>query len=97
VRQHLVAFIRRDGVILLAACVIHLDGLSNVARIIDFNTSDQLATAVPRRLPGPGTDPGLENMHWYVGQLSEGLIAAVVEGSADREAIRARFLQLRRQ
>jgi len=73
----------------LAACVIHLDGLADIARIIDFNISDQLATAVLRRLPGPANDLGAEHMRWYVGQLSDGLLAAVVEGSADREEIRA--------
>ena len=73
----------------LAVCVVHLDGLSDIARIIDFNISDQLATAVLRRLPGAGPDPGAGDMRWYVGQLSDGLMAAVVEGSADREAIRA--------
>jgi hypothetical protein len=46
----------------LAACVIYLDGLSDIARLIDFYISDQLATAVLRRLPGPRTDLGAENI-----------------------------------
>lgn len=73
----------------LALCVIHLDGLADIARIVDFNISDQLTTAVLRRLPDGGAAPGAGNMHWYVGQLGDGLLAAVVEGSSDREAIGA--------
>jgi diguanylate cyclase len=73
----------------LAVCVIHLDGLADIARVIDFNISDQLATAMLQRLPDSGADPGADKMRWYVGQLGDGLLAAVVEGSPDREAIGA--------
>jgi predicted signal transduction protein with EAL and GGDEF domain len=71
----------------LAACVIHLDGLTDIARTIDFNISEQLATELLRRLPQPGTGSGPGKMHWYAGQLADGLIAAVVTGSTDRDDV----------
>ena len=73
----------------LALCVIHLDGLADIARIIDFNISDQLTTAVLRRLSEGGADAGVGEMHRYFGQLGDGSLAAVVEGSADRQALGA--------
>ena len=71
----------------LAFCVIHLDGLADIARIIDFNISDQLTTALLRRLSDGSADPAAGELHWYVGQLGDGLLAAVVEGSSDPQAL----------
>lgn len=71
----------------LAVCVIHLEGLTDIARTIDFNISEQLATTLLRRLPQPGAGSGAGQMGWYLGQLADGVIAAVVTGSTERDAI----------
>lgn len=72
----------------LAVALIHVDGLHDVGRIIDFSVGEQIATALLQRLPAPAaaTDGGRGN--WYVGQLGENLLAAVIESYGDREALR---------
>lgn len=84
-KQEVADAILRDSP--LAACVIHLESLTDIARAIDFNISEQLATIVLRRLPRPGAGSGPGQVSWYVGQLADGLIAAVIIGSTDRDAL----------
>jgi EAL domain-containing protein (putative c-di-GMP-specific phosphodiesterase class I)/GGDEF domain-containing protein len=72
----------------LAVAVIHLDGVADIAQIIDGRLSEQIMSTAILRLPeassdGPGGQPS-----WYLGQLSESLLALVI-GTSDRDAIEA--------
>jgi EAL domain-containing protein (putative c-di-GMP-specific phosphodiesterase class I)/GGDEF domain-containing protein len=68
-----------------ALAVIHIDGVSDIAQLIDAHVGEQVMSAAILRLP-PAT-PGLgEPAWWYVGQLSDSLLAVVLE-SSDRAAL----------
>src|SRR5437879_12647440 len=70
----------------LAVAVIQLDGISDIAQIIATKVSEQIMSTAILRLPAkPDGRDG--KPWWYLGQLSESLLALVLE-SADREAIR---------
>jgi predicted signal transduction protein with EAL and GGDEF domain len=74
----------------VALAVIHLDGLADIAQVLASQMSEQVMSAVLYRLPQPPDDAGVAGAspRWYLGQLSENLLAVVLE-SADREAIEA--------
>src|SRR6267143_337119 len=72
----------------LAVAVIHVDGIADIAQIIATKVSEQIMSAAIVRLPTQPTDPGGAGSWWYLGQLSERLLAVVLE-SSDRDAIGA--------
>ena len=69
-----------------AVAVIHVDGLAEIARIIDMRVSEQMLSAAVERLQS--MDAAASEPTWYLGQLSDSVLALVVE-SADRDAIEA--------
>lgn len=69
----------------LALCVVFLDGLADIGRLIDFTIRDRILTEMLRQLPEPAAAP--DTVDWYLGQLDETLLGVVVDG-ADREQIR---------
>jgi EAL domain-containing protein (putative c-di-GMP-specific phosphodiesterase class I)/GGDEF domain-containing protein len=70
----------------LAVALIEVDGIADIAQIIATKISEQIMSAVLRRLPTPLSETPGANPWWYLGQLSESLLALVLE-SSDREAI----------
>ncbi len=76
-----------------AVAVLHVDGVADVARLIDSRLSEQLVTTAILRLPQEAA--GAEGAHpgWYLGQLSEGMLAVVLD-TADRDVIEACVTQL---
>jgi EAL domain-containing protein (putative c-di-GMP-specific phosphodiesterase class I)/GGDEF domain-containing protein len=74
----------------IALAVIHVDGLTDIAQLLASEVSEQVMSAAIRRLPPPREAPAPHGgePQWYLGQLSEGLLAVVIE-SAEREAIEA--------
>jgi EAL domain-containing protein (putative c-di-GMP-specific phosphodiesterase class I) len=72
----------------LALAVIHVDGVADIAQVLASQVSEQVMSAAIRRLPVPpqAAAPAGARPRWYLGQLSEALLALVVE-SADRDAI----------
>jgi EAL domain-containing protein (putative c-di-GMP-specific phosphodiesterase class I)/GGDEF domain-containing protein len=76
----------------LALAVIHIDGVTDIAQVLASQVSEQVMSAAIRRLPAPPDEPGpgsaAATPQWYLGQLSEGLLAIVIE-SAERDAIEA--------
>jgi len=77
----------------LAVAIIHLEGVTEIAQAIAPNVAEQIMTAAILRLIGParrfeGPAPG-----WYLGQLSDMLLAVVIE-SCDHELIEARVEQI---
>ena len=79
----------------MALAVIHIEGLADIAQVLASQVSEQVMSAAIRRLPLPpqGSGPAAASPQWYLGQLSEALLAIVVE-SADREAIEACLAQV---
>ena len=85
-------FLRRfkDSMSLAALCekpaavaVIHLDGLTDIAQSIDANIAEQVMSAAILRLPAqPAGFSGANS--WYMGQLSDSLLALALE-SSDRD------------
>ena len=75
-----------------ALALVYLDGLAEIARVVDAKISDQVLSGAILRLPeeakfatGEARSSDAE-AGWYLGQMSAELLAIVVE-SADREAI----------
>jgi predicted signal transduction protein with EAL and GGDEF domain len=70
----------------LALCVILLDGLKDVGRLIDFSVSERILGEVLERLPDGADDRGSTTC--YVGRLGESMLGAVIEGSSDGDRLR---------
>lgn len=72
----------------LALAVIHIDGITDIAQVLASQVSEQVMSAAIRRLPVPpqAAETVGGGPRWYLGQLSEALLAIVIE-SADRDAI----------
>jgi EAL domain-containing protein (putative c-di-GMP-specific phosphodiesterase class I)/GGDEF domain-containing protein len=79
-----------------AVAVIHVDGVADIARVVDAKVSEQVLSAAILRLPaespraaGQGEDKGEgQGFTWYLGQLNETLLALVIE-TTNRDAIEA--------
>lgn len=72
----------------LAVAVIHVDGIADIAQVLASPISEQVMSAVIRRLRPDAAEPQSGRPAWYLGQLSESMLALVLE-SADRDAIEA--------
>ncbi len=71
----------------LALCIVWLDGLIDIGQLIDLSIGERIMTELLRRLPTSGDTP--DGSTWYVGQIGEALLGVVVDGSDEREHIRA--------
>ncbi len=71
----------------LALCLVFLDGLSDIGRLLDFALGERILAQTLAQLPENAELP--EGGGWYVGQLGEALLGVVIEGTADRDRIRA--------
>ncbi len=75
-----------------ALALVYLDGLTEIARVVDAKISDQVLSGAILRLPeGTPLAPDAAQArdaeaNWYLGQLSAELLAIVVE-SSDRDSI----------
>jgi EAL domain-containing protein (putative c-di-GMP-specific phosphodiesterase class I)/GGDEF domain-containing protein len=69
-----------------AVAVIHVDGVTDIARSIDAKTAEYIVNTAILRLPAQSG--GLEGgkSAWFLGQLSDTVLALVIEAS-DRDAI----------
>lgn len=70
----------------VAVAVIHVDGISDIAQIIAASVSEQIMSGAIRRLPDHSGNARDVEASWYLGQLSDALLALVFETS-DRDAI----------
>jgi GGDEF domain-containing protein len=68
----------------LAICMVHLEGVGELGRVLDFGIIDQMAGTLLQRASKilAGEPSG------YAGRLEENVLLVVVEQFADREAIR---------
>jgi len=72
--------------------LIQLDGVAEIARVIDAKIAEQVLSNAIVRLPEASADAPVE-ASWYLGQLSTDLLAVVVE-SSDRDAIESRVSRI---
>jgi predicted signal transduction protein with EAL and GGDEF domain len=72
----------------MAIAVIHVDGITDIGQVIAAEIAERVMSVAILRLPtlDRERDDGSAGPWWYLGQLSENLLALVLE-SADREAI----------
>ncbi len=71
-----------------AVAVIQLDGIADIARVVDAKVSEQVLSEAILRLPLESSPAPGEEFTWYLGQLGETLLALAME-TADRDAIEA--------
>ncbi|MGB6306975.1 MAG: EAL domain-containing protein [Steroidobacteraceae bacterium] len=76
-----------------AVAIIHVEGVEEIARVVDAKVAEQVLSAAVLRLPLESTRAPEERFSWYLGQLSETLLALVME-TADRDAIETRVAQI---
>jgi EAL domain-containing protein (putative c-di-GMP-specific phosphodiesterase class I)/GGDEF domain-containing protein len=69
-----------------AIALIQLDGVADLARVLDSMIAEQAIGAALRRLSSTASEA--EGPRWYIGQLGEDTLALVLD-SADRETIEA--------
>jgi diguanylate cyclase len=77
----------------IAVAVIHIDGMIDVAQIIDSKIAERLMSSALLRLSGQGAATAAEKATWFLGQLSDNLLALVLETS-DRETIDGQLRQV---
>ena len=70
----------------LAVAIIHLDGLLDISRLLDARVLEQVMGIALRRLPSGPTSGDEQSVPWYIGQMGESILLAVVETS-NRERI----------
>ena len=74
----------------MAVGVIHVEGIADIAQAIAPTVSEQVMTAAILRLPHHASTASDADAVWYLGQLSDSLLALVIE-SGSREVIEARI------
>jgi EAL domain-containing protein (putative c-di-GMP-specific phosphodiesterase class I)/GGDEF domain-containing protein len=72
----------------VALAIIQIEGVADIAQVLASQVAEQVMSAAIRRLPASSPEPSGGVPPWYLGQLSEGMLALVIE-SADRDAIEA--------
>jgi EAL domain-containing protein (putative c-di-GMP-specific phosphodiesterase class I)/GGDEF domain-containing protein len=69
-----------------ALALLHVDGISDIARVVDARIAEQVLSTAILRLPHEVSSTEEQESNWYLGQLSADLLAMVIE-SSDRESI----------
>jgi EAL domain-containing protein (putative c-di-GMP-specific phosphodiesterase class I)/GGDEF domain-containing protein len=77
----------------MALAVIQVDGIADIAQAIAPAVSERVMTAAILRLPLLASSASDADPAWYLGQLSDNLLALVID-SSDREFIEARVAAL---
>jgi EAL domain-containing protein (putative c-di-GMP-specific phosphodiesterase class I)/GGDEF domain-containing protein len=72
----------------IAVAVIYVDGIPDISQVIAARVSEQIMSAAILRLSAKFSGSVRSEPKWYLGQLSDSLLALVVE-SSDRDAIEA--------
>jgi predicted signal transduction protein with EAL and GGDEF domain len=71
-----------------AVAVIQVDGMTDVAQLIDGKLAEQLMSAALLRLSSSVAASAVARPWWFLGQLGDSLLALVIE-SSDRDAIQS--------
>ncbi len=70
----------------LALCLMYLEGVGEISRLVDFAVGERMLTEMLSRLPARGPAPGA--VSWYFGQIGSVVIGAVIDGADDRDRVR---------
>lgn len=73
----------------IAVCMIHLGGLQAIGQALGLQVAEKVATLALDRLRA-SVAADAADAPWHVGQLGEGLLAGVIEGIEERDAVRER-------
>jgi EAL domain-containing protein (putative c-di-GMP-specific phosphodiesterase class I)/GGDEF domain-containing protein len=76
-----------------AVAIIYLDGIADIARVMDAKVSEQVLGTAILRLPLESPNESVDQCPWYLGQLSESRLALVIETS-NRDLIEACVAQI---
>jgi predicted signal transduction protein with EAL and GGDEF domain len=71
----------------LALCIVHLDGMADIGRLLDFALGERILTQTLAQLPQQRE--GADGDAWYVGEIGDALLGAVIEGTTERGRIEA--------
>jgi predicted signal transduction protein with EAL and GGDEF domain len=74
----------------IAVAVLHMDGISHIARTMGARVSEEVMSAALAKI---SAQLGADDSKWYLGQLSENVLAVVTD-TTDREAIGARLADI---
>ncbi len=69
-----------------AVAMILVDGVAEIARVIDTRVAEQVMNAAIGRLAASDADGAAAGAPWYLGQLGDGLLVVVIE-TADRDPV----------
>jgi predicted signal transduction protein with EAL and GGDEF domain len=70
----------------LAVAMILLEGITDIARVLDTKISDQVVDAAAQRISATSFGKPASKMAWYMGQLAENVLV-IVMNTSDRSAI----------
>jgi predicted signal transduction protein with EAL and GGDEF domain len=70
----------------LALCLMYLEGVGEISRLVDFAVGDRMLAKMLSRLPASG--PPTDAVSWYFGQIGSVVIGAVIDGTDDRNHVR---------
>jgi predicted signal transduction protein with EAL and GGDEF domain len=69
-----------------ALALLHVDGISDIARVVDARIAEQVLSTAILRLPHEVSGAEDKESNWYLGQWNADLLAMVIE-SSDRDSI----------
>ena len=74
----------------IAIAIVHIDGIADIGQVIAADIAERVMSMAILRLPTHAGTPSAAGAQpwWYLGQLSESLLALVLE-TADRDAVEA--------
>jgi predicted signal transduction protein with EAL and GGDEF domain len=79
----------------LAVCMVFLDGLTDIGRVIDFSVADRIGRALVTRVAeSPAPNLAGQPVRRHVGQLGENVLTVVFQSYGDRERLRDAAQQL---
>jgi len=77
----------------MALAIIHVDGIEDIAQAVDASMAERIMSAAIARLAMLPAQMGTAGGSWSLGQLSEHLLALILE-SSEREDIEARIASI---
>jgi predicted signal transduction protein with EAL and GGDEF domain len=72
----------------LAVCMVFLDGLTDIGRVIDFSIADRIGRTLIERLTRDDSPTSQPTIRRHVGQMSENVLTVVFQNYSGREQLR---------
>lgn len=80
----------------LAVCVVHIDGLDNINRHIDYSIGQQVLATLLQRLTSSQDGSDGRAATWRASTIGDSVFGAVIQGFLDRDALHGIATDLRR-